>query len=76
LLKLHGQAFTQRAVKDRVAGGIREIRDDDGILAGQQRRAMKVEIRAKSEAKHDECGSRYEPFAKWGHPRSDRLGRA
>ena len=46
LLELHGEPLAQRLVEHRVAGRVREIGEDDGVLVGQLRRAMQVHVAA------------------------------
>ena len=46
LLELHREPLTQRFVEYRVAGRVREIGEDDGVLVGQLRRAMQVHVAA------------------------------
>ena len=49
LRELRGKALAQRAVEHRVAGGIREIGEDDGTLAAEFRPAMREEISTRGE---------------------------
>ena len=46
LLELHREPLAQRFVEHRVAGRVREIGEDDGVLVGQLRRTMQVHVAA------------------------------
>jgi hypothetical protein len=44
LFKLYGKALAQRAIKHRIAGRIREVREDNRVLVCQLRCAVKIEV--------------------------------
>jgi hypothetical protein len=46
LFKLHRQPLPERAVEHRIAGGVREVGEDNRVLLGQGVRAMRVELPA------------------------------
>ena len=42
--ELHRQRLLQRIVKDRIAGGVGEVGEDDGVLLGQRRCWTRAEV--------------------------------
>ena len=44
LLKLHGQPLAQRVVKNRIAGLILKLREDDGVFVGQAGGTVKIDV--------------------------------
>ena len=51
MLKLHRQPLAQRVVKNRIAGPILEVREDDLVLLREsRRRPVKIEVAAEAAA--------------------------
>src|ERR1700739_1538133 len=58
LFKLHGQTLPQCAVENGIAGGICEVREDEGVLVRQSWRAVKIKEARDGERQHRRGGRR------------------
>ncbi len=65
LFQLDRQALAKRAVEDRIAGLVVEIGEDNGVLVGESRSAMEVEIRRGGQ-RQNRGGSRNDSSTRLG----------
>ena len=59
LFQLDGQSLAKRAIEDRIARVVHEIRQDDRVLVGESRGTMEVEIRRAEQHQHTRGGGKH-----------------